>query len=375
MTTTDLYERFFRDAPDAVVVVGEGGLVVDVFGYPPHELVGRPVEVLVPERLRAAHSGPRRAYHADPTWRPMGDGRELWGRRRDGSEFPADVSLSPAGDDGLVLASIRDVTDRHRAERLARQWAELFDRAAVGVVVSSSDGSVLERMNPAFARMHGYSVDELNGRPLVDVFAPEARGALGAHLAAVAAQGHHTFESVHVRRDGSTFPVEIDATAIVDDGGMQYRVAFVTDITARREAEEARRNSEARFRRVFDGAPIGMALVDEDLRIVRANEALATLIGRDVDSLAGTTLEELTPPEDVRRAERLAVELFAGRLEHFTAETGPRRDVEGAAARGALRSACRRVVSPIAPPTVPSRDSTVLRGSEGTQVTACIQVS
>jgi PAS domain S-box-containing protein len=112
-------------APDAMIIIDETGIIrfanhqVDsIFGYGHEEIVGRPVEVLMPERFRGRHLGHRQKYHESVRLRPMGVGLDLFGRRRDGSEFPVEISLSPVEDAGhtLVVAAIRDVTDRKRVE-------------------------------------------------------------------------------------------------------------------------------------------------------------------------------------------------------------------------------------------------------------------
>ena len=120
-------------APDAIVAVGRDGRILLVnaqterlFGYRRDELIGEPVETLIPERFRAAHVGHRSHYFADAHTRPMGAGLDLHARRRDGSEFPAEISLSCIEtEEGLVAsAAIRDVTDRKRLEQELRHLAE-----------------------------------------------------------------------------------------------------------------------------------------------------------------------------------------------------------------------------------------------------------
>ena len=129
------FESLLESAPDAMVIVDEGGSIrfvnrqaVVLFGYEREELLGQPVEILVPERARGQHHGHREGYVRDPRLRPMGAGLDLFGRRRDGQEFPVEISLSPirTPDGVLVSSAIRDITERKRAEQeLARRAAAL----------------------------------------------------------------------------------------------------------------------------------------------------------------------------------------------------------------------------------------------------------
>ena len=115
------FHAVFDCAPDGIVVVDGRGRIIDVnpcaqelFGYDSDELVGRPIEMLIPQSRRASHEEQRAGYHADPAVRSMGVGLDLSGQRKDGREFPVEISLSPwsSGEEVFVIAIIRDVTER-----------------------------------------------------------------------------------------------------------------------------------------------------------------------------------------------------------------------------------------------------------------------
>ncbi len=135
--TKAMFEGLFELAPDAIIVVSRSGDIVrankqaeNLFGYSRNELFNVHHEILLPERLRDEHMEHRRVYMSDPYIRPMGTGLELYGRRKDGSEFSVDIALGPlrAEDDMVVIAVIRDISERKRADdMMKKRTTDLID--------------------------------------------------------------------------------------------------------------------------------------------------------------------------------------------------------------------------------------------------------
>lgn len=167
-----LFRALLDAAPDAIVTVDEHGLIVlasahteRLFGYDRSELVGQPVEILIPERFRPIHTGHRVQYTNQPRTRPMGAGLDLAGRRKDGTEFPVEISLSPleTEDGPLVISVIRDVTEQKRDETALKQTAaELAER---GVALERTNAE-LHEIGEA-ARRHSLQLAALHEAGLV----------------------------------------------------------------------------------------------------------------------------------------------------------------------------------------------------------------
>jgi len=347
------YHSFFTFAPDAVLIVGDDGVVVDanlqavaLFGHPLRRLVGESVEMLIPDDLRAAHRARRAAFAAEPSVRPMGSGLRLYARRADGEVIPVEVSLSPlAGPGGpMVAAAVRDVSDRmqtedelrrlrdeaaerarglERANRRLNLQAAIGDHIAEGVaLVAAGTGTVLW-VNDRWNAMFGYDDGELTGRHIAVVNAsgprlPEETAA--EIIAELERTGVWRGEVHNVRKDGTTFWSRASVARFEHPTHGEVYVSVHQDITTEKRTQDALRASEASFRAVFDKSPIGIGLIDADVRFTAVNDALCDLLGRSRASLVGLTFADVTPPEDHGRDTVLAAEVLAGGRESFTLE-------------------------------------------------------
>ncbi len=239
-------EEVLAGAPDGVVVVDREGSVVyanrtleRLFGYGPGELTGHPIELLVPDRLRGGHVGHRQGFLAAPRPRPMGAGLQLTGRRRDGTEFPVDVSLGGAvNGEGLVTAFARDVTNRRKAEDALRSSEEWFRLLVENVVdhalyVVDPEGRVAS-WNRGAERLKGYTAEEAVGLPFSVFFTAEdrARGAADHALEVARTEGSFTGGGWRVRKDGSRFRARSSLTRLDGPDGLLRGFAEVTrDVT------------------------------------------------------------------------------------------------------------------------------------------------
>ena len=266
MEKLGISEQLIEQLPDAVFVVDPSGSIQYVnaqgealFGWSRDELIGRTIETLVPPNARAQHPGHRARYFAESTVRPMGAGLDLFGCRKDGSQFPAEISLSAidTADGRVVTAVVRDATDRMKTQAKFSGLLEAAPDAMLGVDAAG----LIQLVNTQAEKLFGWTRSELLGRPIETLVPERARTTHRAHRAGyfaepvVRAMGAGIDLSAR-RKDGSEFPAEISLSSIETEDGLlvtaavrdvSERKAFETMVARARDAAEKAAGSRQEF--------------------------------------------------------------------------------------------------------------------------------
>ncbi len=306
-----VYERLFEGSPNAILVVDAAGRITRAnpqaqhfFGYTISELLGHPVEILIPERFRQAHPPLRDQFSAHPRMRPMGGGLELFGRRKDGTEFPVDIMLSPidTSEGPVVLTVIRDITAQKQTETALRESEQRFrllveNANDYAIFMLDREGKV-STWNVGAERIKGYRADEIVGQHFSQFYTPEdlLSGKPDMELKSAALQGRFEDEGWRVRKDGSRFWANVIITAVRDHNGTLLGFSKITrDFTERRKAEESVRLSEERFRSLFEFSPDAILVSDQDGKIAEINTQVEKFFGYSRGELLGQSVETLVP--------------------------------------------------------------------------------
>jgi PAS domain S-box-containing protein len=311
----DVFTRsLFESAPDAMLIVAPDGRLDLVnaeterlFGYQRAELIGHPVEMLIPSRYKRQHRDRRSEFSAAPRVRPMHAGTDLSGRRKDGSEISVEISLSPVKTDAGVftVAAIRDVSQRKRTEQELRDAnARLLDVSEGRyrqILETTPDGVwrvdahyVTDYVNRRMADMLGYAEHEMLGQPIGRFMDPEWLKIAAARID----ENERTREPVVVercfrRKDGSEVWCRVSTSGWFNsDGEFSGSIAVMSDITYAKRHDAKLRSAERLLDAATDSMTEGMYAVDQAGRVTLLNRAAEQLLGWSEHELRGRSAHE-----------------------------------------------------------------------------------
>ncbi|MBI2460277.1 MAG: PAS domain S-box protein [Candidatus Rokubacteria bacterium] len=317
IVTTDLHGRFTYFSPGAEAI----------FGYRAEEVLGQRIAGYYRNGMKEARAVMERLI-AEGQIRHY----ETALRAKDGRWIDLDCSAALLKDaNGTVIGTLgvgRDITERKRAEEALRDSEALtrgiLESALDAVIAIDHERKIIE-FNPAAERIFGYSRAQVLGRQMAELLVPPSlrerhqRGFVRYLTTGESVVLGRRLEFPALRADGTEFPAELTVTRLQGEGPPQF-TAHLRDISERKRAEEALRESEERFRRAFDDAAVGMALQAMDGRYLRVNRAFCAMLGYPEDELLGRTGREVTHPDDLSLDAEHERRLLAGEVDWYQLE-------------------------------------------------------
>ena len=329
---SDSEERFrsvVETASEAIVLADQSGSIISwnkaaqaMFQYGSEEVLGRPLTLIMPDRFRHAHQRGFDRLRETGVGRILGRTLELHGLRKDGTEFPIELSLGTwtTGNGAFYSGMIRDITERKQSEdalaRLRRQYEMILREAGEGIYGIDNQGRTTF-VNPAAARVLGYDVEELSGQPMHKILhhskpdgSPYPASDCPIYAAVRDGVARRVSDEVFWRKNGTSFPVEYVSSPIQESGRLVGAVVVFRDITERRRQEDAVRESREMFRQLAENIREVFWLTNPDkYQMLYISPGYEAIWGRTCESLyaSPTSWLEAIHPEDRSRVVEAAM--------------------------------------------------------------------
>jgi PAS domain S-box-containing protein len=294
-------ERFramTESTSDAIVAADSQGKIIfwnsgakNIFGYEEGEILGRPVQVLLPEHTRDADKKGMEEFLKTGASPFIGSVSESICRKKDGSKFPAGISRFSwkISDQSFIGSIIRDITERKQKEEESRT---ILRTAMDGFWLTDTQGNFLE-VNDAYCNLTGYSKDELLSMNIRDLEELETQEETARRILKIVQVGRDRFETRHKCKDGRIIDVEISVNCLETDGGRLF--VFIRDITQHKQAEEAFRESEERFRSIVETTNDAIISADSSGKIIFWNKAAENIYGYSSEEAVGKPITIIIP--------------------------------------------------------------------------------
>jgi PAS domain S-box-containing protein len=291
----------------------------DIYGYTETEILGK-----TPELLFAPSASPLLLAQILEQSRLGGWRGEVMDRRKDGSEFPVSLSTSQikdrAGQVVGLMGVAQDITERKRAEEQIRLLADAVQSIQEMVTIKDRQNRLVF-VNRAFVKTCGYTETEVLGRTPEFLYSANNSPGLCQEVYEQTLRGGWTGEMLNRRKDGSDFPISLSTAPIKDgDGRVLNLIGVARDVTERKRVEAELKDSEEKFRTLFEAAPIAAALQSADGTYLQVNAAYERMVGYTDKELQNLGNEHITHPGDHGESRRLVGELRAGLREGYTRE-------------------------------------------------------
>ncbi|MFP4557435.1 MAG: PAS domain S-box protein [Bacteroidales bacterium] len=235
-----------------------------------------------------------------------------------------EVIIDEYGNFKAHVGTIIDIDERKRAEEQLRRWETIFLSTQTGITIGDATSRRLELMNPAFAQMHGYTVSELKGKPIDTIIAPTHIGNVDKEIEKAITDGYYVFETMHVKKDGATFPVLVSMTSITDhDTRRQYQISNVQDISELAHIENQLRAERIRLSNIIEGTNVGPWEWNVKTGSIIVSERWAEIVGYSLEEIKPETIDDwkkMVHPDDLEKATVLLEKHFRNETDFYVSE-------------------------------------------------------
>lgn len=311
-TRNEQFQQAIEAAPNAMVMTSISGEIVfanhemlSLFGYKKEELLHTNIDQLVPSASRAKHSQYRKHFLQYPKPRAMGKGGDLYGLRKDGSQFPVEIGLNPIQMQAemMVISSILNISERKESENKINRYTNELERTSIflkgllenavdGIISIDKTGNILT-VNPAAEELFGYAVEEMIGQNVKMLMPTPYHEEHDGYLSNYHKTGDKKIigigrEVVGQRKNGSTFPMELSVSEN-RAGSSHSFTGIVRDISERVSKQKEIEDQKFYYENLFQNLNVPAFIIDPDHKVILWNRAAEILTGVEASEILGTT--------------------------------------------------------------------------------------